>query len=330
MGNALKVWLIGIIVIIMGAGFYFTPHLAIHNMKRAIEVKDFDTFSGYIDYPALRENLKASINTLLIDKATKTGDRNPLGFLGTAFASVMVGPMVDIFITPENLAVLMKGEKPDLGNHRRGSLKRPEKSRKDMGPDISMSYKSFNRFTMRIREKETDDDGVEFIFRRDGIVSWKLSRIMFLIPPDSPQNEHVAESVQESDQNHKIGPGQDKKVSIDASQPYLFDLLEKPSYQKSWNELFKREKNIDGWLVLYAKTENGLAMPRRLIKSGGITYEASSVCKKHDCRDNIFFVLFAPNGSKAWGLLLKNTTYERFFGNPNKNQKQFLRSLARE
>lgn len=118
-------------------------------------------------------------------------------------------------------------------------------------------------------------------------------------------------------------------ASVDASEPYLFDLLSKPSYQKSWNELFKGEKNVDGWLAKYAKTKDGPATPRRFVQSDGITYEVSTVCKTHDC-GNSFFVLFAPNGSKAWGLLLKNRTDERFFGNPDENNKQLLRAAAEE
>ncbi len=119
-------------------------------------------------------------------------------------------------------------------------------------------------------------------------------------------------------------------VSAGGSEPYLFDLLRKPSYLKSWNELFKGEKDVDSWLARYAETNDGPATPRRLVQSGGITYEVTDVCKTHDCGNNIFFVVFAPNGSKAWGLLLKNKTDERFFGKPDETKKQLLRAAARE
>jgi len=114
------------------------------------------------------------------------------------------------------------------------------------------------------------------------------------------------------------------------SEPYLFDLLGKPTYQKSWNEMFKGEKNIDRWLARYAKTRNGPATPRSFVQSGGVTYEVSTVCKTHDCEDNIFFVFFSPNGSKAWGLLLKNRAVERFFGNPDENKKRLIRSTVKQ
>jgi len=131
------------------------------------------------------------------------------------------------------------------------------------------------------------------------------------------------------ERNSGIVYEQGKKTSEDASQPYLFDLLKKPSYRKSWNELFKGEKNIDRWLAAYAKTKDGPATPRRFIPSDGIMYETSTVCKTHDCGRNIFFVIFAPDGSRAWGLLFKNNTYERFFGNPTENQKQILRAMEK-
>jgi len=133
----------------------------------------------------------------------------------------------------------------------------------------------------------------------------------------------------EPDRNSGTVCEQGKKTSEDVSQPYLFDLLKNPSYRKSWGELFKGERNIDRWLATYARTKDGPATPRRFISSDGIMYETSTVCKTHDCGRNIFFIIFAPNGSRAWGLLLKNNTHERFFGNPSENQKQLLRAMEK-
>jgi hypothetical protein len=115
----------------------------------------------------------------------------------------------------------------------------------------------------------------------------------------------------------------------EASDPYLFDLLTKSTYRKSWDELFRGEKNVDRWLAQYAKTNDGPATPAKLLESGGVSYQLTSVCKTHDCGDNIFFVIFASNGAKAWGLLLKYQKDERFFGNPDESMKQLLRGAPK-
>lgn len=114
------------------------------------------------------------------------------------------------------------------------------------------------------------------------------------------------------------------------AQAYLYELLTNPDYSKSWHALFLGEKNVDDWLTQYANTKDGPATPGKTIKLHDTIYQMNSVCKTHNCGDNIFYVLYAPNGSKAWGLLLKDGKYERFFGKPDEEQKNVLRTAAKE
>ena len=120
-----------------------------------------------------------------------------------------------------------------------------------------------------------------------------------------------------------------RQASPAFAQAYLYDLLAKPSYSKSWNALFLDEKNVDAWLAKYSKTQDGPAMPGKQLKLGGASYQINSVCKTHDCDRNMFYVLYAPNGAKAWGLLLKEGKSERFFGKPDEEQKNALRAAAK-
>jgi hypothetical protein len=114
------------------------------------------------------------------------------------------------------------------------------------------------------------------------------------------------------------------------AEPYLFDLLANPTYYKSWNKLLAGEKDVDLWLAKYAKTKDGPASPGKETKLGQVSYLISTVCKTHDCGENQFFVLFAPNGTHAWGLLLINRQTERFFGDPDDEKKRALRASAYE
>lgn len=115
----------------------------------------------------------------------------------------------------------------------------------------------------------------------------------------------------------------------DASDQYLFDILSKPAYHKSWSTMIRGERNVDTWLAKYAKTKDGPATPGETIKLGSNSYQLNTVCKTHDCGNNKFYVLFAPNGTKAWGLLLKNETDERFYGNPDNEKKTVLRAATK-
>lgn len=113
-----------------------------------------------------------------------------------------------------------------------------------------------------------------------------------------------------------------------AAEPYLFEMLTRPAYQKAWNGLFAGEKDIDAWLTKYAKTKNGPTSPGAIVVVGNTQYQINTVCKPHDCEDNQFLVLFAPNGTRAWGLLLKSRTDERYFGSPVGEIKKVLRAAA--
>jgi hypothetical protein len=110
--------------------------------------------------------------------------------------------------------------------------------------------------------------------------------------------------------------------------PFLFELLPKPNYSQAWHALFVGEQHVDDWLAKYAETLDGPSSPGTTIKLSGISYETGNVCKAHDCGDNRFYVLFAPTGSKAWGLLLKDGNAERFFGDPDDEKKNALRAAA--
>lgn len=111
---------------------------------------------------------------------------------------------------------------------------------------------------------------------------------------------------------------------------YLFDLLSKPEYSKSWNVLIRNEKNVDAWLAKYNKTKDGPTSPAKILTLTDGSYKLGNVCKTHDCGDNEFYVLFSPNGATAWGLLVTNVTTKRFFGNPDNEKKTALHEASKE
>ena len=114
------------------------------------------------------------------------------------------------------------------------------------------------------------------------------------------------------------------------AEAYLYEVLAKPAYLKSWNALILGEENVDDWLARYGKTKNGPAGLGTIVKLGNTRYQINSVCKTHNCGNHQFFVLFSANGAKAWGLLLTNMKDERFFGNPDEEKRQALRTAAHQ
>jgi hypothetical protein len=151
--------------------FYFTPYLAVSGMKSAAEAKDAEKLAGYVNFPALKENLKASFNAKLASKVAKEKNDNPFAALGAAMAATFINPMVDALVTPESLAMMMKGDKPQPAK------KTGQTKPSDSDTETSMSYESFDRFVVTVKKKDSTEKPIGLVFNRDGMFSWKLSAL---------------------------------------------------------------------------------------------------------------------------------------------------------
>jgi hypothetical protein len=208
--NKTILYLVAIILLITGGGYYFLPHLALYNIKEAAENNDSETLSDYVDYHSLRESLKINLNIKVAGSARKGKDGDPMKNLGSVFSDAFMNPMIDSLITPENVALFMKGIKPGSsrmsGKSSETKTKLPAQKAKIK---ISMSYKGFNRFVVKIKRegfsenpierrsaatkrscrsgeltektcsknKLLQSNSIELILKRDGLLSWKLSAL---------------------------------------------------------------------------------------------------------------------------------------------------------
>ncbi|MFA7239599.1 MAG: DUF2939 domain-containing protein [Sulfuricellaceae bacterium] len=151
--------------------FYFTPHLAVNGMKTGAEAKDAAKLSSYVNYPALKESLKAGFSAKLTSGAAK--ESKLLGVLGAALADAVVNPTIDALITPESLAMIMRGDKPQPANN---ATKNTTQS-KPSETETSMAYESFDRFVVTIKKKGATGEPFGLVFNREGLFSWKLSAL---------------------------------------------------------------------------------------------------------------------------------------------------------
>ena len=166
---------VGLFMTIGGLGFYFTPYIAVHNMEKAADDRDVETLSDYVDYPAFRESIKANFNAMMASKIAKSKNDNLFEALGAALGAAMINHIVDSFVTPESLTMLIKGEKPQIENTKSDSRTEPLHSKADT--KMSMEYDGINRFVVSVKEKDSSKDPVKLIFKRKGIISWKLSAL---------------------------------------------------------------------------------------------------------------------------------------------------------
>jgi hypothetical protein len=170
MGNKTRI-LIGGVLVVFGVWFYFTPHLAVLGLKAAAEANDAAKFSGYVNFPALKKDLKASCNAKLAPGAVKGKKPNPFAALGATVTAACINPMIETLVTPASLVTMFKGDKPQPGKN----ATRAKSS--DPGTEISTSYESFDRFVVTIKKKGTTEEPTGLVFTRDRLFSWKLSAL---------------------------------------------------------------------------------------------------------------------------------------------------------
>jgi len=166
----MKRWLVGVLVLAV-AYAAASPLLTVYYMKSAAEARDGEALSEYVDFPAVRQDLKDQLNVKLGREMAKEADDNALAVLGGMLAGVMVNKMVDTFVTPTALIELMKGEVPKASG---GGRKESEATRKRPFGNASFRYEAWDRFSVIVPNRKGEE--TRFTLRRRGI-GWKLAGI---------------------------------------------------------------------------------------------------------------------------------------------------------
>ncbi len=156
------------LVLAAASWLYATPYLAVNGMRAAAEARDAQRLSGYIDFPAVKENLKSSLNAKI--GGDVRASEQPLKAMGAALGAMIINPMVDVFITPEAIAGMMQGRKPGLGE-------RAEGTGSNAKAETSMGYEGINRFVVSFRRQGDHSQPIAMVLQREGLASWRLVAI---------------------------------------------------------------------------------------------------------------------------------------------------------
>ena len=149
---------IALAVLAVAAWWFVAPYLVVHHALQAAQGPDSAALDAYVDYPALRENLRGQVSAT-IDRKMGDAKDNPLAAIGSAIGRAVAGPMIDAVVQPGSVAA-------SLRNGRWEAVPVT-----DTKGDVAWSYEheGFDKFVAR----STDS----FVFVRHGFSDWKLSEI---------------------------------------------------------------------------------------------------------------------------------------------------------
>ena len=103
-----------VILIAAGAWWYFSPIWTLQSMRNAAKDHDTARLSEHVDYPALRENLKASLPRYVASQAAKISD-NAAGKFGAVIAGAVLRPVIEATISPEGVEAMFAAESSTRG-----------------------------------------------------------------------------------------------------------------------------------------------------------------------------------------------------------------------
>ncbi|APD09030.1 MULTISPECIES: DUF2939 domain-containing protein [Thermus] len=161
------VWiaLLGLVLIAAGLGAYLwaSPYLFLRELQEAILAGDRARLERMVDFPRVREGLKAQINAQLLKELEKTQD--PFAGLGYVFAAGLINAFVDAFLTPEGLAAIGTGAEPG-------------QAPKEEVRNWRLKYQDFRTAYIH----HPNDPQSRLYLERQGLFGWRVVRID--LPPE--------------------------------------------------------------------------------------------------------------------------------------------------
>ena len=170
--NSKKIKLILIITpLIILFSYFFTALYSFHQFHKGIYYNDKKLIKDYVEWDEWRENFKNYINIQLLKETKKDDDFKELGDLGllfTGLAGKLVESLVDTYLNPEGLSMLIeKSEKKD-------EIPKPTIITL-LGGFTIMDFNGHSSFYITY-----ENEGEEFpiFFNRKGL-TWKITQIEF-------------------------------------------------------------------------------------------------------------------------------------------------------
>lgn len=161
--------LVGLIVIIIGGWFWASPYYATYQLQDAVRQGDAARLASYVDFPAVRESLKAQLKAKALDELALDETSSNLealgGLVGSLLGAALIDSVVDTLITADGLALLIRS----------GHLESTDTSTEESNiiDNWTVTHRDWRHFELR---NTTATDPTILIFERIGL-DWKLVRV---------------------------------------------------------------------------------------------------------------------------------------------------------
>jgi hypothetical protein len=173
---------IGAALIALAAYWYWSPLVAIHQMRQAAQAGDADAFNDHVDYPKLRDSMKGQFSAAFTKKLASdpqpTGDFAKAGAaLGTMLGLSLVDKMVDAFVRPETVMQAMQQGKMMPKRQPQAAASGPSPSSEEK-LQWQSERKGVDKYVAYVlKPGEPEDQRIGLVLERSGFAHWKLTEI---------------------------------------------------------------------------------------------------------------------------------------------------------
>ena len=180
----MKKWLVLIAVVLLGVAGWIAagPFLTINAIRSAVQEQDAAKLSQYVDFPALRINLKQQVDSYVVRQAGPDMQSNLFGAIALQLASGATDGIVDAMATPAGLAAVMEGRNfwHRLSGRRSGADSYATTPPRDPLEGAKYRYESPSHFTATVNN--ADGDPVVFVLTRHGF-AWQVTNVLLPLTP---------------------------------------------------------------------------------------------------------------------------------------------------
>jgi hypothetical protein len=168
----------------VAAYWYWSPYVALHQMRNAALKQDADTFNDHVDFTKVRESLKGQLAARMTGGlASRPRSDNPLENAGAALGNMLgmalADKAIDALVRPETVMQAMKSGslrvQTDDGQGQSG----PGGDANTKKPDWHTERKGADRMLVVVNSRASAQgkDATAFVLQREGFAHWKLTEI---------------------------------------------------------------------------------------------------------------------------------------------------------
>ncbi len=170
--------LVGLALVAFVVAYAASPVLAARALVADAKSGDVEGLERRVDFPAVREDLKAQLQDRLRRELGDDRLSGSLAGLGMLLAPALIDGAVEAVITPDAIAAIVRtAEAPDPGEAAPvPEAADPAESEDDI--EVRYSYRDLNTFGARVFDPVEPEQSVDLIMTRQGLFDWRLTRVV--------------------------------------------------------------------------------------------------------------------------------------------------------